>query len=358
MNGIGVRSQPGLFVHDLPSTEWARRGAGRVARRIGAAFEALDRDREARDAVLAGDRRRRTLLDRLDEGHQLGAQRLGVADREMAHRIAAVGLEAVALGDLAGEQVADHVFALGGDVHGARLERRQPVGVDVGEHAGGGAELQERDVLALGDRVGELRLHLLDLGPGEPADQVDVVDREIDHHADIRHARRERTDPGDRDRQDVLVADRFPDRLDRRIEALDMPDHQGDAGAARRIDDVLALGDGGGDRLLDENVHAALDAGERDGAMEVRRCRDRHRIDAAVEQFLDGAHRRASERGADEGGLLAVGIAHAGEADAGHFREHARMVRTHDANTNDADPQVRARVAFRGMQHGEAPSTH
>ena len=51
----------------------------------------------------------------------------------------------------------------------------------------------------------ELRLHLDDLGIGEPADQVDVVHREIDDHADIRHARRERSDPGDGDRQDVLV---------------------------------------------------------------------------------------------------------------------------------------------------------
>ena len=49
-------------------------------------------------------------------------------------------------------------------VHVARLERREPVGVDVGEHARGGAELQQRDVLALGDGARELRLHLVDLG--------------------------------------------------------------------------------------------------------------------------------------------------------------------------------------------------
>jgi hypothetical protein len=33
------------------------------------------------------------------------------------------------------------------------------------------------------------------------------------------------------------------------------------------------------------------------------------------------------------------------------------MVRAHDADTDNADPQVRASVAFRGMQHGNAPST-
>ncbi len=95
-----------------------------------------------------------------------------------------------------------------GDV--ARLERREPVGVDVGEHARGGAELQQRDVLALGDRARQLRLHLDDVGIGEPADEVDVVHGEIDDHADIRHARRKRPDAGDRDRQNVLAADARP----------------------------------------------------------------------------------------------------------------------------------------------------
>ena len=197
----------------------------------------------------------------LDEGHQLGAQRLGMADRKMPHRIAAVRLEAEAFGDLARQQIAHHVFAARRDGDVARLERRQPVGVDVREHARGGAELQQRDVLALGHRARQLRLHFDDVGIGEPADQVDVVHREIDHHADIRHARRERTDAGDGDRQDVLAADRLLDRLHRRIEALDMADHQRDAGAARGGDDLAPLLDRRGDRLLDQHMDAALDAG-------------------------------------------------------------------------------------------------
>ena len=40
------------------------------------------------------------VADRREEGDELGAQRLGVADRQMPHRIAAVGLEAEALGHL------------------------------------------------------------------------------------------------------------------------------------------------------------------------------------------------------------------------------------------------------------------
>ena len=182
----------------------------KISRRRGAA-------RDGRDATLAGWRfsRQRIATSRLStpsspvtggvlfsrtalhEGLQFRAQRLGMTDRKMAHRIAAVRLEAEAFGDLAGQQIADQIFAARRDMHGARLERRQPVGVDMRKHAGGGAELQQRDVLALGHRARQLRLHFDDLGIGEPADQIDVVHREIDHHADIRHARRKRSDPGD-----------------------------------------------------------------------------------------------------------------------------------------------------------------
>ncbi len=75
------------------------------------------------------------------------------ANRQMAHRIAAVGLEAEALRHLSRQQVAHDIFAAGRHRDAARLERRQPVGVDVSKHAGLGAELQQRDVLAFGNRA-------------------------------------------------------------------------------------------------------------------------------------------------------------------------------------------------------------
>ena len=289
------------------------------------------------------------LANRVDEGDQLGAQRLVVADRKMPHRIGAVGLEAEALRDLAGQQVAHHVLAARRDGDVARLERRQPVGVDVGEHARGGAELQQRDVLALGHRVGELRLHLDDLGFGEPADQIDVVHGEIDDDADIRHPRRERTDPGDGDGKDILAADRFLDRLHGRIEALDMADHQGDAGAAGGGDDVVALLDRGGDRLLDQDMDAALDAGQRDLAMQMGRRRDGDGIDAELEQALEIGDGRAAERARDEVALGAIGIDHAHQLDAGQSGEDARVVGAHGADADHADAQRRA--ILHGLHH-------
>ena len=85
--------------------------------------------------------------------------------------------------------------------------------------------------------------------------------REVDHHADIRHARRERSDAGDGDRENILAADRFLDRLDGRIEALDVADHQRHACAARGGDDLASFVDRRGDRLFHHHVDAARDAG-------------------------------------------------------------------------------------------------
>ena len=121
-----------------------------------------------------------------------------MSNRQMAHRIATVRLEAEAFGDLAREQVACHIFAARGDSNVSCLERRQPIRVDVCENTRCGAKLQERNVFALGDRARQLRLHLDDIRIGEPSDQVNIVNRQVDHDTDIRHARRKRADTSDR----------------------------------------------------------------------------------------------------------------------------------------------------------------
>src|SRR6266511_1756445 len=167
--------------------------------RHGALLEATDGDFETCDAFLACHGRLPALANRCDKGLQLGAQRFGVADREMAHGIAAVGLKTEAFGHLPRQQVGHDVFVARRDRDVACLEWREPIRVDVGEHAGGGTELQQRDILALGDRIRELRLHLGDFRVGEPTNEVDVVHGEIDDHAHIGHARRKRSDPRYRD---------------------------------------------------------------------------------------------------------------------------------------------------------------
>jgi hypothetical protein len=308
-------------------------------------------DLEAGDAFLAGHRRGRAGAHRTHERQQLGAQRLGVADREMAHGIAAVGLEAEAFGDLASNQVGHDVFAAGGDGDAARLERRQPIGVDVGEHTGSGAELQQRDVLAFGNGAGKLRLHLDDLGIGEPADQIDIMHGEVDDHADIRHARRERADAGDGDRQDVLVAQRFLDGFHRRIEALDMTDHQRDASLPRRRDDGAPLLDRRSDRLFHQDVDAARDAGQGDVVMQMGGRRDGDGVDAEREQPFDIGDCAAAEHARDKIGLPAVGIGDGNELGARQPGKHARMVAAHDADADHADTQRALRARICRLRH-------
>ena len=178
---------------------------------------------------------------------------------------------------------------------------------------------------------------------------------EIDDHADVRHARRKRSHPGNRDGKDVLLADRFGDRLHGRIETFDMADHQSHIGAARRGDDLLALCHGRSDRLFDQHVHAARDAGERNLAMQVGRRGNRDRVNPAREKLFHRGKRRAPEGRADKMRLLAVGIDHSCKLDARKFRQHARMVRTHDADPDDTHAQRRTATDLRGLQHGPQP---
>src|SRR3984885_7396014 len=316
----------------------ACRGPGRI-------FQAADRDFETGDALVAGHCRH-LAAHRAQECDQFGAQRFVMSDREVAHRIAAVGFEAETFGDLTREQIAHPILAARRHRDVAGLERRQPVGVDVGEHARGGSKLQQRDILALGDRAGELRLHFDNVGFGEPADQVDVVDGEIDHHADIRHARRERPDAGDADRQDVFTRDRLLDGSDRRIEPLDMPDHQGDAGAARRGHDLLPLLDRGSDRLLDQDVNVAGDAGERDLVMEMRGGCDRHGIDALGEQVVEICKGAAADERGGARAMLGQGIDDADKGGVRQTRQHAGMIGTHDAGADHTDAKRRLHISL------------
>src|SRR5690242_19571614 len=76
----------------------------------GALLEATDGDLETCHAFLAGHGGLLPVADRSDERLQLGAQRFGVTDREVAHGVAAVRLEAEAFGHLPRQQVAHDVF--------------------------------------------------------------------------------------------------------------------------------------------------------------------------------------------------------------------------------------------------------
>src|SRR3954465_896284 len=78
-------------------------------------------DFKSADALLPGDRRLAAASNRAAERLQFRAQRLGMADGEVPHRITAVRLEAKALRHLPREQVASDVFVFGRDGDAARF---------------------------------------------------------------------------------------------------------------------------------------------------------------------------------------------------------------------------------------------
>src|SRR5205807_151824 len=102
----------------------------------------------------------------------------------------------------------------------------------------------------------KLRLHFHDLGFGKPANEIDIVNGKVDDHADIGHARWKGSDPGDGNGEDVLSADGLLDRFHRRVETLDVADHERNARVPSRRNDGTSLCNGGCDWLFDEDVNA------------------------------------------------------------------------------------------------------
>ena len=82
----------------------------------GTLIEAANGNFKTCHALLAGHGRRPAGTDCVDEGQQFGPQRLGITDRQMPHRIAAVRLEAETFGDLQSQQISDQIFIAGGDM--------------------------------------------------------------------------------------------------------------------------------------------------------------------------------------------------------------------------------------------------
>ncbi len=169
---------------------------------------------------------------------------------------------------------------------------------------------------------------------------------EVDDHADVRHSRRKRSHPGDRDRKDVFARYRLLDGGHRRVEALDMPHHQGDAGAARSGDNVPPLLDRGRDRLFDQDVNAACNAGERDLVMKVRRRGDGDGIDILRDQLLEAGEGAAAGQVRRTGPMRRQGINDSDQSDIRQAGEDAGVIAAHDARADDADAKRTFRLAL------------
>ncbi len=156
---------------------------------------------------------------------------------------------------------------------------------------------------------------------------------------------------------DALGVRRVPDRGDvqrltgdlrrrahGRVEPLEQPTHQHRAPALRRVDDLLDMGEGVGDRLLDQQRQPGLDDRHRVGMMELRRGGDHHGVDAGDLRL--GQPLRGESIGDPLAGDL-VGIGDPGQLRGVGAGQHAGVQRSHRAGSDEPDPQRHQRSPSR-----------
>ena len=107
----------------------------------------------------------------------------------------------------------------------------------------------------------------------------------------------------------------------------------------RGVDDVPPFLDRRRNRLLDQDMDVARDAGERDLMMQMGGRGDRHRIDALGQQLLEDFESAAACEFGGARAMFRQRIDDADQRDAGQARQHAGMVAAHHAGTDHADAQ-------------------
>jgi hypothetical protein len=115
--------------------------------------------------------------------------------------------------------------------------------------------------------------------------------------------------------------------------------HQSHAGALGRGYQIPPLLDRRCNRLLDEDVNVAGNAGECYLMMKMGRRGNRHGIDALRDQFIQTDKAAATD---EVSGTRAMFRQRVDDTDQRHVRQtrqHARMIAAHDAGTDDADTQ-------------------
>src|SRR5215510_7797477 len=122
---------------------------------------------------------------------------------------------------------------------------------------------------------------------------------------------------------------------------------------ARRRDDAAPLLRIGRDRLLHQDVDAALDAGERDVVVQMGGRRDGHGVDAQRQQRVEIVDGVGPQRTGDEAGLLPVRIGDSDKLNPRQAGENARVVAAHDPDADDTDPQRGFRTALYALHHDE-----
>ena len=186
-----------------------------------------------------------------------------------------------------------------------------------------------------------------DLGAGDIAHDIEVVDGEIDHHAHIDHAHGKRALAPRIDLEHTAQFTRRKVRLkgdDRGVEAFDVADHQLGAAPLGRRDQLLAFLYAEGDRFLDQQMNPASDDGRRDPAVQDGGYCNAHGVRAKLIQHpLEVGIRLSAELLGHGCGGLVVEISHTNQIHTRQVRIDARVVTSHRTHADNSGPNCHKR---------------
>ena len=169
----------------------------------------------------------------------------------------------------------------------------------------------------------------------ESQGQVEVVDHQVEDHV-VGDPRGERPDPRQVHRQHL--GEDLVEHEDRRVEPLDVPDHQDPVVARRGGDEAPPRLDGFRQRLLDQHVDPTVEQPDADLGVRRAWCRDDRRVQPVVEQRHLGQVPRTDASGQ----LLApvaIRIDHRGDLHVRQGAGHPGMVGAHRARADDREPR-------------------
>ena len=162
------------------------------------------------------------------------------------------------------------------------------------------------------------------------------MDHEVEHDVHLRAALLEGGEPLALDEERPRHA--LGERAERLVVALDVSRLEHQLLAFGELDQLVGLGERGGDRLFDQEVQTLLQALSRHRVVAIGRHRDDRRIDLAERLAIVG-ERSAVELLCERRGARAVSIDHRDKLCATQRSELLRVVAPHVAGTDHGDLQ-------------------
>jgi len=205
----------------------------------------------------------------------------------------------------------------------AVLLQRDAAGAEVGDAAVLERDPGVGDILGLRDDRDADSVDALDGRIGQLQDDTDIMDHQVQHDADLGATGREgsQTLGGDV----AGVDDGLLEVGHHRVVVLDVSDLDDAVGLGGGLEDLGGLREGDADRLLNQEVDALGQQGQRDGGMMIGRDDDAHGV-AGGRHLIEGGEAPAAVLGADFGRAGVIRLEDAGKFGAGQGRVDTGVV--------------------------------